>query len=337
MPDVVTLGDINVDVIARVLHYPALGGDSPAERVDIRAGGSAANTAAVLGKFGLDVSIIARVGQDLLSNYALSDLQQANVSLSCIQSDAENMTGLVFAAVTPDGERTFFSCRGANSRTVLRSDDERPIQEARVLHVSGYSVVEGPQRDSALRAIEVAHRSGVAVSADLGVEVMTIAKEDIVRVLPMVSMLFLNRAVAEWLTGKDRTDDCVQSLLNLGPRLVGLKLRDQGCVMGSAGGIHPVPAFDVRAVDDTGAGDSFDAGLILGRLEGLSAKESGLLANALGALATTVTGAGSSLPGPRAALSFMEKRRERNEGHDWSHELGRVHNYLAKRQSGPNS
>ena len=103
------------------------------------------------------------------------------------------------------------------------------------------------------------------MSADLGVEVMTIAKEDIVRVLPMVSMLFPNRTVAEWLTGKDRTDDCVESMLNLGPQLVGLKLRDQGCVMGSAGGIYPVPAFDVRAVDDTGAGDSFDAGLILGR------------------------------------------------------------------------
>lgn len=337
MPDVVTLGDINVDVIARIPHYPALGSDSLAEGVDVRAGGSAANTAVVLSKFGLDVSIIARVGQDLLANYALSDLQQAHVSLSRIQRDAENMTGLVFAAVTPDGERTFFSCRGANSRTVLRSSDERHIQEARVLHVSGYSIVGGPQRNAALRAIEVAHRSGVALSADLGVEVMTTAREDIVGVLSMVSMLFPNRAAAEWLTGKDRTDDSVEALLSFGPDLVGLKLRDQGCVMGSADGIYPVPAFEVRAVDDTGAGDSFDAGLILGRLGGLTVRESALLANALGALATMVTGAGSSLPGPQAALSFMERRRERDEGHDWSQELGRVCDYLAKRLSGPDS
>ena len=330
MPDVVTLGDINVDVIARIPHYPALGDDSLAERVDIRAGGSAANTAVVLSKFGLDVSIIARVGQDLLAHYALSDLEQANVSLSRIQRDAESMTGLVFAAVTPDGERTFFSCRGANPKTVLLSDDELHVQEAKHLHVSGYALVEGPQRDAALTAIELAHHSGVPVSVDLGVEVMNIAKEDIASVLPMVSMLFPNRAVAEWLTGKDDTDDCVDSLLSLGPELVGLKLRDQGCMMGSTDGIHPVPAFEVQAIDDTGAGDSFDAGLILGQLGGLTVRESALLANALGAMATTVTGAGSSLPGPQVALSFLEELQETDKWHEWSQELGRVCDFLVK-------
>jgi ribokinase len=331
MPDVVTLGDITVDVIARIPHYPALGDDSLAERVEIRAGGSAANTAVVLSKFGLSASIIARVGEDLLAGYALADLQRANVSVSHTQRDAESMTGLVFAAVTPDGERTFFSCRGANPLTVLESDDEADIQKAKHLHVSGYALVKSPQRDAAFKAIELSYRSGVVVSVDLGVEVMTIAKEHIVSMLPMVSMLFPNRGVAEWLTGGDRADDCVTTLLRLGPQLVGLKLSDQGCMMGSADGIHRVPAFDVQAVDDTGAGDSFDAGLILGRLAGLSVRESALLANALGALATTVTGAGSSLPGPQAALSLLEKRRVRVEWQDWSQELAAVCNSIANR------
>ena len=337
MPDVVTLGDITVDVIARIPHYPALGGDSLAERVDIRAGGSAANTAVVLSKFGQAVSIIARVGQDLLANYALADLQRVHVSLSCIQKDAQDMTGLVFAAVTPDGERTFFSCRGANPKTVLLSDDELHVQDAKHLHVSGYALVEGPQRDSALTAIELAHHSGVPVSVDFSVEVTTAAREDILRVLSMVTMLFLNRVVGEWLIGRSRVEESVGVLLKLGPDLVGLKLGDQGCVIGSVDGTYPVPAFEVQAIDDTGAGDSFDAGLILGQLGGLTVRESALLANALGALATTVTGAGSSLPGPQAALSFLEERRETDEGHDWSQELGRVCDYLAKRLSGPDS
>ena len=337
MPDVVTLGDITVDVIARIPHYPALGGDSLAERVDIRAGGSAANTAVILSKFGQAVSIIARVGQDLLANYALADLQRVHVSLSCIQKDAQDMTGLVFAAVTPDGERTFFSCRGANPKTVLLSDDELHVQEAKHLHVSGYALVEGPQRDSALTAIELAHHSGVPVSVDFGVEVTTAAREDILRVLSMVTMLFLNRVVGEWLIGRSRVEESVGVLLKLGPELVGLKLGDQGCVIGSVDGIYPVPAFEVQAIDDTGAGDSFDAGLILGQLGGLTVRESALLANALGALATTVTGAGSSLPGPQAARSFLEERRETDEGQNWSQELGRVCDYLARRLSGPDS
>lgn len=338
MPDVVTLGDVNVDILARVRSYPPPGGDSLAEGVDIRAGGSAANTAVVLSKFGLDVGIIARVGEDPLAGYALSDLRQAGVDLSSVQRDGETMTGLVFGAVTPDGERTFFSCRGANARTALESSDERQIQEARVLHVSGYALVESPQRDAALMAIAVAHRSGVSISIDLGMELMMTDPQDLASMLSMVSMVFPNRSVAQWLTGRGGARESVQVLLTMGPELVGLKLRDEGCLVGSAEGILAVPAFEVDSVDGTGAGDSFDAGLILGRLEGLSLRESGLLANALGALATTVTGGGRFLPGAQAALAFLEERRTDSEWQDWGEELARVRDYLAGRreaESGP--
>jgi ribokinase len=89
--DVVTLGDITLDILARVPSYPALGGDSLADRVDLRAGGSAANTAIVLSKFGLSVSIIARVGQEVFADYALADLREADVSLACLQRDVDAM------------------------------------------------------------------------------------------------------------------------------------------------------------------------------------------------------------------------------------------------------
>jgi ribokinase len=328
--DVVTLGDITVDIVARVPYYPSLGGDSLAERVDIRAGGSAANTAIVLSKFGPSVGIIARVGEDILADRALADLREAGVGLSCVQRDAQAMTGLVFAAVTPDGERTFFSCRGANASTEPGLVDQGIIRQARLLHVSGYALVESPQRETARQAIQVAHQVGVPVTLDLGVEVTTTAREEILAMLSMASMVYPNRAVAEWLTGMRSADEMAQALLAYGPATVGLKLGDQGCMIGSAAGLFHVPAFTVDAVDDTGAGDSFNAGLILGRLSGLSLRESGLLANALGALATTVTGAGISLPGREAALSFLEKQRSEFAWQDWSDELGRLCEFSEK-------
>jgi ribokinase len=330
MSDVVTLGDINVDILARVPFYPSSGGDSLAEGVELRAGGSAANTAVVLSKFGLDVSMLACVGLDPLADYALSDLRGAGVDLSLVQRDAEAMTGFIFAAVTPDGERTFFSCRGANSKTTLDSDGERSIREARFLHVSGYALVQSPQRETALRAIQVAHRSGIPVSVDLGVEVTTIRRDDILKMLSTVSMVFPNRAVAHWLTGQDSARESVEGVLGLGPELVALKLREEGCLIGLAEGVFSVPAFQVDPVDDTGAGDAFDAGLILGRIGRLSLTESALLGNALGALATTVTGAGSSLPGPQEVLSFLEKRRRKGEWQDWREELDRVCGYVRR-------
>jgi ribokinase len=334
MPQVVTLGDINVDILARIPFYPPPGGDSLAEGVDLRAGGSAANTSAVLSKFGLEVSILARVGQDALAEHALSDLRRVGVDLSLVQRDADTQIGLIFAAVTPDGERTFFSCRGANANTTLDGEGEKRIRDARLLHVSGYALVENPQRAAALQAIAVAHRSGVTVSVDLGVEVKTTPREGIVEALSKTSMLFPNLAVAQWLTDKEGARESLEGLLSLGPELVGLKLREEGCLIGSGEGVFAVPAFGVEPVDDTGAGDSFDAGLILGRVAGLGLRECGILGNALGALATTVTGAGSSLPGPEDALSFLEERSKDVGRRDWREELPRVSACLETGRSG---
>jgi ribokinase len=332
--DVVTLGDVTLDILARVPSYPALGGDSLADRVDLRAGGSAANTAVVLSKFGLSVSIIARVGQDVFADYALADLREADVSLACLQRDVDAMTGLVFAAVTPDGERTFFSCRGANAKTSFEPADENNIRQAQLLHVSGYALVESPQRDAAHQAIQIAHHARVPVSVDIGVELMTIPREDILTLLPMVSMLCTNRAPAEWLTNDRSAEGAVETLLSYGPEVVALKLREQGCLIGSVAGLYRVPAFAVDPLDATGAGDSFDAGFILGRLGGLTVRASGLLANALGAMATTVTGGGISLPDPKGGLSFLEERRSQPAWQDWSEELRAVSEFLSHRSGG---
>ena len=122
--------------------------------------------------------------------------------------------------------------------------------------------------------------------------------------------------------------------MSYGPEVVALKLRDQGCLIGSVAGLYRVPAFAVDPVDETGAGDSFDAGLILGRLGGLTVRASGLLANALGALATTVIGAGIALPDPKAVLSFLEERQNERVWQGWSEELVTVSEFLAKRSSG---
>jgi ribokinase len=333
MPDVVTLGDINVDIIARVPHFPAPGDDTLAEGVDVHAGGSAANVATVLAKFGLDVSIIARVGQDVLADLALSDLRQAGVDLSLVHRETGSRTGLIFAAVTLDGERTFFSCRGANTRAVLEPKGEQSVQEAKALHVSGYALLEGLQEEAALCAMDAARRCGVPVSVDLGAEVMNLKREDLLKTVAMASMVLPNLAVAEWVTGEQGACESVKSLLSYGTELVGLKLGGQGCLIGSAEGVFAVPAFEVTPVDDIGAGDSFDAGLLLGHVGRLSQRACGILANLLGAMATTATGGGMSLPGPEAALSFLEQHRGEPAWQSWSEELVTVAEFLLKRPS----
>ena len=321
MPQVVTLGDINIDVIAHVPGYPQKGGEGLAEQGHIYCGGSAANTAIVLGRFGVDVGIIGRVGEDVLAPLALAALDEAGVDGSCIQRDPEVITGIILVAVTPDGERTMFGCRGANVRTDPALLDESYITKARIFHLSGYSLLQVPQRDAALRALEVAREAGLTVTADLGLEAVMRVSDRVKAILPKVDILFPNQAEAECLTGRRDIEGAIESLLNYGVGVVALKLGKRGCAIGRGEGMFLVPGFTVPTVDTTGAGDSFDAGLILGRLEGWGWRESALLADALGALTASVEGAGTSLAKRGEVRAFLEAHLDQPSWQGWQQEL----------------
>ncbi len=329
MPQVVALGDINIDVISHIHHYPQKGGEGLAEEGHVYCGGSAANTAVVLGRFGVDVGIIGRVGEDVLAPLALAALAEAGVDGRCIQRDPQAMTGIILVAVTPDGERTMFGCRGANVRTDPALLDEDYIAQARIFHLSGYTLLQVPQRDAALRALDVACQAGLTVTADLGLEAVMRVTDQVKAILPKVDILFPNQAEAEYLTGRRDTEGAIASLLDHGVRVVALKLGKRGCAIGSGEGTFTVPGFAVPTVDTTGAGDSFDAGLILGRLEGWGWRESALLADALGALTATVEGAGTSLAERGEVRAFLEAHLDQPSWQDWREELGFLIDFLS--------
>jgi ribokinase len=330
MPQVVTLGDINVDIIASIPRYPAPGGDGLAEWVEVHSGGSAANTAIVLSNFGVDVGIIGRVGRDAFAEQALARLAEAGVDLSCIQRDDEFSTGMMFIPVTPDGERTMFGCRGANPRLESALLDEGYIAQADVFHLSGYALLAEPQRGAARQAIEMAHRAGVAISLDVGLEAAAKDTEEVKALLPLVDLLFPNQAEAEHLTGSSDVREAVRALLECGIGTVALKLGEQGCTVVSEGEIFSIPTFAVEVQDTTGAGDSFDAGFILGRLWGLGARESAILANGLGALAASAVGAGDALPRPGKAWALLQEYLADPAWQDWMGEIGKVLDYLSE-------
>jgi len=321
MPQVVTIGDINIDVIAHVPDYPQKGGEGLAEEGHIYCGGSAANTAIVLSRFGVDVGIVGRVGEDVLALLALAGLSEAGVDGRCIQRDPQTMTGIMLIAVTPDGERTMFGCRGANVRTDPALLDESYIAKARIFHLSGYSLLAASQRDAALRALEVAREAGLMITADLGLEAVMRVTDRVKAILPQVDILFPNQAEAEYLTGCRDVEEAIKCLLDCGVGVVALKLGKRGCAIGGAEMVFTVPGFAVSTVDTTGAGDSFDAGLILGRLEGWGWRESALLADALGALTASVEGAGTSLAERGEVRAFLATHLAQPAWQDWREEL----------------
>ncbi|MFT3764043.1 MAG: carbohydrate kinase family protein [Minicystis sp.] len=159
-------GDANADVSAALSRFPHEGDDSPLLGLGWTSGGSAANVATAIARMGARARLVARVGVDPAAEVALRAARAAGVDLATVQEDEAIATGLCFAAISPGGERTFFSYRGANV-ALAPGDVEATFREARWLHVGGHALIEGAQREAALALIAEAGRRNVPVSLDL--------------------------------------------------------------------------------------------------------------------------------------------------------------------------
>lgn len=305
MPDVVALGDVNVDIIAHYEAFPASGQDAFAYSIEFHCGGSAANTALTLASLGVETSLIARVGSDPWAFRALENLREAGVLLDSLQCDPMTMTGLMYIIVTPDGERTILGHRGANAATNPSQIRETDFQGARLFHLSGYALLVEPQRAAALQALEMAGRSGLTVTLDPGMSGAGTAVPELRQILPSVDILLPNLAEAQQLSGMVAPEDCVQTLLVAGIQVVALKLGPAGCLVGTHDGLLRVPGFAVEARDSTGAGDSFAAGLIAGFLGGLDWAAATTLGNALGAVTACCAGVGPAAVRSRKAAALL--------------------------------
>jgi len=303
---VLLLGDIDVDTIIPVPEYPVPGRDGLASAAHLRAGGGVVNSAVLLRRLGQPAALLACTGQDLWANSVLEPLRALGVDLDGVVQDPALTTGLTFIVVTPDGERTMFSYRGANVDFAPQHLRPASFDGAALLHIAGYALMANPQRAAAWRAVELARRWGVPVSLDTGLEPIIQAPDEFRRLLPEMDVCIVGLAEAGELFGAQTAADALESLFAAGVSLAVVKMGARGCALAGPDRQRcDIPAFRVEVVDTTGAGDAFCAGLLYGYLRGWDACLCGTLANACGALAAAVYGAGLELPGRADLLRFL--------------------------------
>ena len=328
MPDVITLGDINIDIVAPIPAYPSRGGDSVAEGALLHTGGSAVNTAVALAGLGVDVGFIGRVGRDALAAQALTDLADVGVDTRLVQFDPAVSTGVIFIAVTPDGERTMFGARGANSFTDSELLDETYFASARWFHFSGYALLDEPQRLAALHALELAAKTGCHISLDTGLVPALRAQQFIHRLLPCLDVVLPNETELFLLTDGVSSRQGPMKLLEQGARAVVAKYGASGSEVTAPNLQVNLPAFNISPFDTTGAGDCFNAGFISGRLAGLDWEAAAVLGNACGALAAQRQGAAAEHITPAALHDLIDEHASAPEWHERRAVLERILGYL---------
>jgi len=308
-PSILVLGDINVDITGRVKAWPEPGEDCLAQQLEIRCGGVGANCALGLAGWGAAAWLVGCVGQDIFSEYVLKILKERNVNTRWVQRTSAATTGMFYINVTPDGERTFFGGRGANAFLQMPRRGVALSRGAAAAHIAGHSFLDRGPAQAAKHLINAIHARGGWVSLDVGMEPSNSIPQKILQMARSVDILLVSLDEAAALTGTRDPFRAFESLRKAGAREVVLKVGRRGCLIREDG--HPllVPSFAVRAVDSTGAGDAFVAAFLQARLRGWPPIEGALAANAAGALATTVVGAGQSLPGALEVAALLRAQR----------------------------
>jgi len=301
---VVAIGEIIVDFVST----------EPAPYAKTRVfekcfGGAPMNTAVGISRLGVSVGVIAAVGADPFGDFLVEVLRRNRVDVSNVMRKEGRRTSITFVVNEPTtGERTFLFYRkpwtGDTADSSLERDDvdHNYISKADILHVSGFALSQQPSRSTIFHAIRIAQKSEVPISFDPTLRPDVWDSEEVLRrtyrkALEFSDIATFSREEAQFVLGTCQPDKAATKALKMGPRIVGIKLGAQGSFVKTVDGkVIRKPAFRVKPVDTTGAGDGWNAGFLVGICEGWELEKSVTIANAVGALVVTKRGAITAMP-----------------------------------------
>jgi len=315
-PEVVGIGEVLIDFIAT----------EPIPYVEASTfrkffGGAPMNTLIGIVRLGSTAGAITVVGDDPFGQFLLKELKENGVDVSRVLIKRNVRTTLAFVANEPEtGERTFIFYRkpwvkGTSVDALSPKDiDYDYISSAKILHVSGFALSQNPTRKAILEAIMHAKKEGVKVSFDPTLRLDVWKSEKAIRtiynkVLKLSDIAMFSREEAEFTFKTSDPERVVDKILKYGVEVAGIKLGNKGSLVKTNDGRRAyIPAFKVKAVDTTGAGDGWNAGLLFGLLKGWDLEKCVKVANAVGALVVTRHGAITALPYREELNEFFRKQ-----------------------------
>ncbi|HEX7104317.1 MAG TPA: PfkB family carbohydrate kinase [Nitrolancea sp.] len=275
--DVVTCGELLIDFVALDVGVSL----AKATRFERAAGGAPANVAVGLTRFDRTAGFLGQVGDDVFGQVLVETLRTEGVQVDGLRLSQEARTALAFVSLEADGEREFMFYRHPSADMLWKATeaDLAIAANCRVFHHGSISLISEPGRTSTLTAIDAAKAGGALISFDPNLrpslwpseEIMrrtvrqAIRRADIVKMsddeLEILADCFDDDDDSpNYLQGAEEIwhDDLQLLIVTCGP---------DGCHWFNADDSGFVPGFSVEALDTTGAGDAFMAGLLTGLLE----------------------------------------------------------------------
>ncbi len=296
---VVGLGQACVDFLGTLPRFPEEDGKAELAALHTRCGGPASTAMVTLARLKVQAAFLGSVSDDPFGLQILDNLKAARVDITGVKVTPGGTSQFAFIAITEGhGRRTVFWHRGSAPHLAPADVDLDRFPGARVLHLDGLMI------DASREAASQARRRGMTVVMDAGT--MRPGSRELVR---QVDVLIASQTFALPLVGAAASPETAVSALHaLGPGQVVVTLGDKGSLGWQANQFFRQPAFEVAAVDTTGAGDVYHGAYIYGLLQGWDMPGCMRFASAAAALKCRAFGAQGGIPDLAAVNRFLAEQ-----------------------------
>lgn len=296
---IIVVGSLNMDLVVRSPRHPRPGETLLGGEFRTYPGGKGANQAVAAARVGAMTDMLGCVGEDAFGEALLANLRQEGVETRFVSRE-KSASGVALITVSDDGQNTIVVAQGANA--LLAPED------------AGYAAELFTPGSVLLTQLEVpletiAHTVNLARAHGTTVILNPAPAQPLDgALLAQVDYLVPNQHELALLTGESEVDAGVNALREMGVRNVLVTLGGDGVLLASETTRIHVPAYAVKAVDTTAAGDAFVGAFGAALAAGLPPQEAVRWGNAAGAIAVTRVGAQPSLPTRAEVEERLEKQ-----------------------------
>jgi len=258
-------------------------------KVRTAAGGSAANTMYGISQLGGRTGFCGKVANDWLGALYTSDMRRSRIVFR--ENTGRGMTGTCVVLLSEDAQRTMLTCLGVSGRIDFEDIDEELLRHSRYIYLEGYLFESECAAGTILRTVELARKHDVKIALTASDPGCVERHRDLLVPLIQndVDLLFANTLEARLLSGADNKHAALQVLSDW---CEGVAVTDgeHGSMVSFNSEITNIGPHMVSALDTTGAGDAYAAGLLYGITSGRTIMESGTIASLFSAGIVTQIG-----------------------------------------------
>jgi len=257
------LGMATLDILIRAESMSVWHSGMTLDGLSIESGGMACNAMFAAAKLGIQTGFIGSIGNDRLGMLKHALLQESGLDISrCIIHSAPDDQVVMVHIDSKTGERNFYPLAAPHRRQIDPLELDRSyILQADYLHIDGFHPL------ASLQAARWMGEAGKQVMLDVNAHHGPPSAE-IITLIQHVHFLVCSSGFLQVLAQTDDAAKAAKTVLEMGPHTIVQTEGERGSITFTRNFSFKTPAYPVRTVDTTGAGDVFHGAYLVGLLQG---------------------------------------------------------------------